>query len=355
MSSTTTLNKTLSVRSASVYKARQSMLFRELELLLDLAPSTFKSSLLSLPASIRAHIISYLLPVTPATSPLPDLHTCLWGAEMIGGEAWRHDVVGYGARVPSALKLAPSLLLINRALCTEIQTAYWAASHLTLHAELRNTKFQNDLFDYSPHILRLPLLPHVRRVRLYVEWNYTLTKAASQKERIRDYVRMARDFVKAMEEVVGKMGSLEGMEISVLFFWKYRSGKVYHLSMADLFDVEDVLKKYAEPRWLGILRVAQERRDGGVGKGKVVEGTEGLGISGVKEVEGEVELESGAGVGYKLSSERKGLEQSGGMEIFVDKDLERCMGRKRKEVDFYGNFAVNEILPQPAFEVGKMI
>ena len=66
-------------------------------------------------------------------------------------------------------------------------------------------------------------------------------------------------------------------------------------------------------------------------------------------------LAPGAGVGYKLSSERKGLEQSGGMEIFVSADLEACMGKKRKEVDFYGNFAVNETLPQPAFETGKMI
>ena len=43
------------------------------------------------------------------------------------------------------------------------------------------------------------------------------------------------------------------------------------------------------------------------------------------------------------------------MEIFVSADLEVCMGKKRKEVDFYGNFAVNETLPQPAFETGKMI
>jgi hypothetical protein len=350
MSSTKVVNKkTLSIRSirspTDAYKARQSMLFRELELLLDLTPSTFSSQLLSLPAAVRSLIIAHLLP--PITTTRPDLHTCLWGAEMIGGEAWRHDIVGYGLRVPYSLRLRPELLLINKALRAEVQAAYWAASNLTLHAELRNTKFQNDLFDYSPHILRLPLLTHASRVRFYVEWNYTLTKAASARERMADYVRMAQDFCKAMDEILAKADRVEGMELSVLFFWKYRSGKVYHLSMADLFDVEDVLKKYAEPRWLNILKKAEARNESSA--------TSSSGGHRRTDSQSDTSLAPGAGVGYKLSSERKGLEQSGGMEIFVSADLEACMGKKRKEVDFYGNFAVNETLPQPAFETGKMI
>ena len=129
MSSTKVVNKkTLSIRSigspTDAYKARQSMLFRELELLLDLTPSTFSSQLLSLPAAVRSLIIAYLLP--PITTTRPDLHTCLWGAEMIGGEAWRHDIVGYGLRVPYSLRLRPELLLINKALRAEVQAAYWA-------------------------------------------------------------------------------------------------------------------------------------------------------------------------------------------------------------------------------------
>lgn len=338
MTSTTVVNKHLSVRSPDQYKQRQSMLFRELELLLDLTPSTFSSQLLSLPAPLRQLIFSHLLP--PLTTTRPDLHTCLWGAEMIGGEPWRHNVVGYGSRVPASLRLRPELLLINKALRDEVQALYWAASNLTLHAELRNTKFQNDLFDYSPHILRLPLLPYITHVRFYVEWNYTVTKAASAQQRVEDYVRMTDDFCKAMDEILAKAENVEGIELSVLFFWKYRSGKTYNLTMSDLFDVEDVLKKYAEPRWLAILQRAQARRGRRTSVGSAA---------------GEAELDPGAGVGYKLSSEKKSVEQSGGMEIFVSADLEACMGRKRKEVDFYGNFAVNETLPQPGYEVGRMI
>lgn len=151
---------------------------------------------------------------------------------------------------------------------------------------------------------------------------------------------MAEDFCKAVEEVLRGMERVESIEVSVLFFWKYRSGKVYGISMADLFAVEDVLKKVAEPGWLAVLEKARESRDGS---------------SLAEERTGKSPRQESAGVGYKLSSEKKGLEQSGGMEIFVSADLEECMGRKRTEVDFFGNFAVDEILPQPGYEAGAMI
>ncbi|KAF1928938.1 uncharacterized protein M421DRAFT_420166 [Didymella exigua CBS 183.55] len=339
MSSTTIVNRKLSVLSVSSptsYQNRQSQLYRELELLLDLTPSTFSSSLLRLPTELRAQIFTHLLP--PTENARTELHTCLWGAEMHAAEPWRHSIIGYGSKVPGSLRLHPALLLINKKLRDEVLKLYWGRSQLTLHAELRNTKFQNDLFDYSPHILKLPLLACATHVRFYVEWNYTLTKAASAQQRMDDYVRMTDDFCKAMDEILARMGRVEGIELSVLFFWKYRSGKVYALTMGDLFEVEDVLKKYAEPKWLGILQKAQGRLGG-------------LRASAVSSPG----LAPGAGVGYKLSSERKGLEQSGGMEIFVSRDLEACMGKKRKEVDYYGNFAVNETLPQPGYEAGNMI
>lgn len=154
---------------------------------------------------------------------------------------------------------------------------------------------------------------------------------------------MTDDFCKAMDEILCKTQRVEGIELSVLFFWKYRSGKVYNLTMANLFDVEDVLKKYAEPKWVALLRKTGARESG-------------VESSGLKDpAVSSPGLRETAGVGYKLSSEKKGLEQSGGMEIFVSNDLEECMGKKRKEVDFYGNFAVNDILPQPCYEAGIMI
>ncbi|KAJ4384613.1 hypothetical protein N0V86_000213 [Didymella sp. IMI 355093] len=342
MSSTTIVNKKLSVLSTSSstsYKNRQSQLYRELALLLDLTPSTFSSPLLRLPSELRAQILAHLLP--DIGNVRPELHTCLWGAEMHLTEPWRHSIVGYGSKVPVSLRLARNLTLVNKSLRSEILDLYWSKSALTLHAELRNTKFQNDLFDYSPHVLKLPLRPHVTHVRFYVEWNYTFLKAATKSQRMEDYVRMTDDFCKAMDELLANMGRVEGVELSVLFFWKYRSGKVYSLTMGDLFEVEDCLKKYAEPKWLGILQKAQSRAGGQrTSSDPAVSSTE---------------LAPGAGVGYKLSSEKKGLEQSGGMEIFVSQDLEACMGKKRKEVDFYGNFAVNETLPQPGYEAGNMI
>ncbi|KAJ4324960.1 hypothetical protein N0V94_001014 [Neodidymelliopsis sp. IMI 364377] len=264
---------------------------------------------------------------------------------MIAGEPWRHTIFGYAHRAPRELKLRPELLLINKKLRTEVLAQYWGQSKLTLHAELRNTKSMNEHFDYSPHILRLPLLPHITHVRFYVEWNYTLTKAASKATRIEDYVRMTDDFCKAMDEILSKTEKVESIELSVLFFWKYRSGKVYSLTMSDLFDVEDVLKKYAEPKWLSLLQNSQARS-----KRKSREVESDLWDPAVTSPG----LDASAGVGYKLSSEKKGLEQSGGMEIFVSGDLEECMGKKRKEVDFYGNFAVNDVLPQPGYEAGRM-
>ncbi|KAF2630018.1 hypothetical protein BU25DRAFT_263452 [Macroventuria anomochaeta] len=342
MTSTTVVNKKLSLLSigspTDLYRHRQSQLYRDLELLLDLTPSTFSSHLLSLPKELRQHIFTYLVPST--TNVRPKLHTCLWGADMIAGEPWRHSTFGYGTNVPKKLRLRPELLLINKRLRDEVLKLYWDRSKLTLHAELRNTKFQNELFDYSPHILRLPLLASVTHVRFYVEWNYTLTKAASKATRLEDYVRMTDDFCKAMDEILRGIGRVEGVELSVLFFWKYRSGKLYQLTMADLFDVEDVLKKYAEPRWLSLLQKSQARNKQKTSTDPAISSPG---------------LDASAGVGYKLSSEKKGLEQSGGMEIFVSRDLEECMGRKRREVDFYGNFAVNETLPQPGYEAGNMI
>ncbi|KAL1650101.1 hypothetical protein SLS61_006023 [Didymella pomorum] len=342
MTSTTIVNKklsTLSISSPTSYKNRQSTLYRELELLLDLTPSTFSSPLLQLPAELRGKIFTYLLP--PINDVRPELHTCLWGAEMHAAEPWRHSIIGYGSRVPIHLRLNPQLFLINKKLRDEVLALYLSRCKLSLHAELRNTKFQNDLFDYSPHILKLNLLQHVTHVRFYVEWNYTFLKASSPGQRMQDYVRMTDDFCKAMDEILAKMGRVEGIELSVLFFWKYRSGKVYSLTMGDLFEVEDCLKKYAEPKWLGILEKSRKRT-----------GTQRASLDPAVSSPG---LAPGAGVGYKLSSEKKGLEQSGGMEIFVSQDLEACMGKKRKEVDFYGNFAVNETLPQPGYEAGNMI
>lgn len=343
MTSTSIINKKLSVLSvgsptSKSYKNRQSQLYRDLELLLDLTPSTFSSPLLRLPADLRAQIFAHLLP--PIGDVRPELHTCLWGAEMHAAEPWRHSITGYGSKVPAALRLNPSLLLINKKLHDEVRRLYWGRSKLTLHAELRNTKFQNDLFDYSPHILKLPLLAAVTHVRFYVEWNYTLTKAASASQRTADYARMTEDLCKAQDEILARVGRLEGVELSVLFFWKYRSAKVYALTMSDLFAVEDVLKQYAEPAWLAVL---QRARGGAAHR------------TSSDPAVSEPVLPPGAGVGYRAGSERKGLEQSGGMEIFVAQDLEACMGRKRKEVDFYGNFAVNETLPQPGYEAGNMI
>lgn len=303
---------------------RQSMLLRELEMLLDLNPRALSSSLLALPREVRDHVFDFVLPEM-TVDKRPELHTCLWGADMVH-EPWRHDIFGYGRLVPKAHKLHPNLLLINRQLRNEILQNYFRRSKLTLHAELRNTRGNNWHFEYSPHILKLPMLKFVTHVRFYVEWNYTIL---SKNDRIQDQVRMTKDLMQAMDTLLASLQAVETIELSVLFFWKFRSGKYYPLSMQDLFDLEDVFKRHAESSWLRILRT---------NKSTVVSPN------------------PSAGVGYKLSSEDKGTEQSGGMEIFVSQDLEDAMRARRKSsVDFYGNYGISDPLPHPAYEQGKMI
>jgi len=142
-------------------------------------------------------------------------------------------------------------------------------------------------------------------------------------------VRMTDDLLKAMDMIIAPLQAIETIELSVLFFWKRRSGKMYSLSMQDLFDLEDVFKRYAEQRWLLILR-----------KNKATV----------------MSPNPSAGVGYKLSSEKKGTAQSGGMEVFVSQDLEEAMKSRRKSnVDFYGNFGISDPLPQPCYRHGVMI
>ncbi|KAF2827240.1 hypothetical protein CC86DRAFT_208401 [Ophiobolus disseminans] len=307
--------------------SRQSQLFRDLEILLELTPSTFSSSLLALPREIRDHVFDYVLPETK--DPRPELHTCLWGADMVNGEPWRHDIFGYGLSVANECRLQPRLLLINKQIREELLQNYFRHSKLTLHAELRNTRMNNDHFNFSPHILQLPMLKHVTHIRFYVEWNYTTTKHVIKEARLKDQVQMTDDLLQAMDKIITPLQAVETIELSVLFFWQYRSGKVYSLSMQDLFDLEDVFKRYAEQRWLLILR-----------KNKATV----------------MSPNPSAGVGYKLSSEKKGTEQSGGMEIFVSQDLEEAMTNRRKSnVDFYGHYGISDPLPQPCYRDGAMI
>ncbi|KAL5121119.1 hypothetical protein ACEQ8H_000970 [Pleosporales sp. CAS-2024a] len=306
---------------------RQSQLFRDLEVLLELTPSTFSSRLLALPKEIRAHVYDHVLPDT--TDRRPELHTCLWGADMVNGEPWRHDIFGYDTSVSKQHRLQPRLLLINRQIREELLESYFQRSKLTLHAELRNTRLNNGRFEFSPHILQLPMLKHVTHIRFYVEWNYTITKHALKEARLLDQIRMTDNLLEAMDEIITPLQVVEQIELSVLFFWKLRSGKMYPLSMQDLFDLEDVFKRYAEERWLQILHKSQS--------------------SGPSP-------NPSAGVGYKLSSENKGTEQSGGMEIFVSQDLGEAMGHRRQSsVDFYGHYGISDALPQPCYKHGVMI
>lgn len=310
-----------------LYMNRQSQLFRDLEVLLELPPSTFKSSLLALPKELRNQIFDHVLPEVSGTRP--ELHTCLWGADMVNGEPWRHDIFGYGTSVARTDRLRPELLLINKQIREELLENYFRRSKLTLHAELRNTKGNNDHFEYSPHILQLPMLKHVTHIRFYVEWNYTTLKNVVKDNLFKDQVRMTDNLLKAMDKIITPLQAIETIELSVLFFWKYRSGKMYSLSMQDLFDLEDVFKRYAEQRWLTLLR---------------------------KNKSTVISPNPSAGVGYKLSSEKKGTEQSGGMEIFVSQDLEDAMTARRKSnVDFYGNYGISDPLPQPSYKDGAMI
>jgi hypothetical protein len=179
-------------------------------------------------------------------------------------------------------------------------------------------------FNFSPHILQLPMLKFVTHVRFYVEWNYTVNK----NDRIEDQVRITQDLIQAIDKLLAPLQAVESIELSVLFFWKFRSGKFYRLPMQDLFDSEDVFKQHAESRWLKILRTNPSTA-----------------LS-----------PNPASVGYKLSSEDKGTEQSGGMEIFVCQDLEQAMrSRRQSRVDFYGNYGISDPLPHPGYEHGKMI
>jgi hypothetical protein len=344
----------LSIGSVNeLYKHRQSQLFRELELLLELTPSTFSSPLLALPSEIRSQIFKHVLPAPTATRP--ELHTCLWGADMVHGEPWRHDVFGYHARVPLSARLHPSLQLINKQIRAELLQAYFQRAKLTLHAELRNTRTNNDDFSFSPHIAQLPLLPHVTHVRFYVEWNYTFTKHAGKSALLDDQVRMTASLLQAMDTLLAPMHAVESIELSVLFFWKYRSGKMYSMAMQDLFDLEDIMKRFAEGRWLRVLhrRRRAEAAKAAPGASSTVPPH---GILTVNDLDDDVDFDDPAGVGYKLSSENKALEQSGGMEVFVAPDLEHAMRyRRQSTVDYYGNYAVSDPLPEPGYRQGAMI
>lgn len=314
---------TLSQGSEDFSSARQSLLLSELELLLDLKPSTLRSNLLALPKELRDHILGYVVPQT-VDGARPELHTCLWGADMVH-EPWRHDIFGYAASVPKGDRLHPRLLLVNHQLHDEILQAYFRRSKLTLHAELRNSRENNWHFDYSPHVLQLPMLKHVTHVRFYVEWNYIITK----NDGIKDQVRMTNDLTQAMDKLLAPLQAIENIELSVLFFWKFRSGKHYHLSMQDLFDLEDVFKRHAEQRWLLILRTNKDT------------------VSSPN---------PSAGVGYKLLTDDKGTDQSGAMEVFVSQNLEDAMQlRRQSTVDFYGNYGISDPLPQPSYRPGAMI
>jgi hypothetical protein len=324
-------NKHLSVASTAsldeLYTHRQSQLFRDLEVLLELTPSTFSSNLLALPREIRDQIFDYVMP--ERTGRRPELHTCLWGADMANGEPWRHDIFGYGTSVAKECRLHPKLLLINKQIRGELLQNFFRRSKLTLHAELRNTRLNNGHFEFSPHILQLPMLEHVTHIRFYVEWNYTITNSTVKEVRLLDQVRMTDDLLEAMDKIITPLQAVETIELSVLFFWKLRSGKMYSLSMQDLFDLEDTFKRYAEQRWLMILRKNNAML---------------------------LSPNPSAGVGYKLSSEDKGTEQSGGMEIFVSQDLEEAMRyRRQSSVDFYGHYGISDPLPQPCYRHGVMI
>ena len=358
------LSSMLSIGSVTeLYKHRQSQLFRELELLLELTPSTFSSPLLALPAEIRTQIFKYVLPAHPDADSdadaRPELHTCLWGADMVNGEPWRHDVFGYHHGVPKAARLHPSLLLINKQIRAELLQVYFRRSKLTLHAELRNTRTNNDVFDFSPHILLLPLLPHVTHVRFYVEWNYTFTKHAGKSALLDDQVRMTANLLQAMDTLLAPMQAVESIELSVLFFWKYRSGKMYSLAMQDLFDLEDIMKRFAEARWLRVLHRRHHTNNNNTINNPYTHPDHDAHhhpVLTINDLDLDSDTDSAAGVGYKLSSENKALEQSGGMDVFVAPDLEHAMRyRRQSTVDYYGNYAVSDPLPEPGYRHGAMI
>ncbi|KAF2869115.1 hypothetical protein BDV95DRAFT_609355 [Massariosphaeria phaeospora] len=298
---------------------RQSLLLRDLEVLLQLNPRALSSNLLAIPKKVREQILGHVV----RCESRPELHTCLWGADMVH-EPWRHDIFGYAPSVPTTDRIQPGLLLINRQIRNELLEIYFRRSNLTLHAELRNTRENNWHFDYSPHVLKLPMLKHVRNVRFYVESFYVISK----NEEISDQVHITNKLVQAVDTLLAPLQEVENIELVILFFWTYRSGKVYSLSMKDLFALEDVFKQHAEQRWLQMLHSNNT-----------------------------VTFPShSAGVGYKLSSELKGTEQSGGMEIYIAQDLENAtQSRRKSNLDFYGNYGISDPLPQPSYQHGAMI
>ncbi|KAF2737910.1 hypothetical protein EJ04DRAFT_541600 [Polyplosphaeria fusca] len=315
---------TLSQGSEDFSTERQSMLLRQLELLLDISPRALGSDLLALPREIRDIILEYVLPDFPENGR-PELHTNLWGADMDAQTPWRHDIFGYGLGVSKEIRLHPRLLLINKQLHDEMLDNYFRKSKLILHAELRNSKDNNWHFEYSPHLLRLGMLKHVTHVHFYVEWNYIITRS----DRIRDQVRMTDDLRQAMDKLLQPLQAIETIQLSVLFWWRFRSGKYYGMSMQDLFDLEDVFKRHAEQRWLQILRTNRHTVQS---------------------------PNPSAGVGYKLGSENKGKSMSGEMDIFVSQNLEEAMiPRRQSTVDFYGNYGISDPLPQPSYRHGAMI
>jgi hypothetical protein len=313
----------LSNSSEDFSKERQSLLLRDLELLLDLRPSALRSNLLALPKGVRHQIFEYVLPEATGDAR-PELHTCLWGADMVH-EPWRHDIFGYANSVPKNYRVHPHLLLVNRQIHDEILQIYFRSSKLVLHAELRNTKGNNWHFEYSPHVLKLPMLKHVTHVRFYVEWNYIITK----KDALEDQVIITNDLVQGIDNLLASLQAIENLELSILFFWRFHSGKYYNLTMQDLFDLEDIFKEHADKKWLLILRNNRYTV---------------------------VFPNPAAGVGYRLLTEENGTDQSGVMEIFVSQNLEDTMeNRRRSNIDFYGNYSISDPLPQPAYRPGAMI
>ncbi|KAF2011783.1 hypothetical protein BU24DRAFT_289046 [Aaosphaeria arxii CBS 175.79] len=311
----------LSQSSEDFSRDRQSLLLSELELLLDLRPSALRSNLLVLPRELREVILGHVLPELPEGAR-PELHTCLWSADMQLHDAWRHDIFGYDTSVPMEYRIHPSLLSINKQLHDELLMLYFQRSRLTLHAELRNSKDDIWHFESSPHILQLPMLKHVTHVQFYVEWNYIVHRAVDP---IQDQIRMINNLVQAMDKLLSPIQAVQTIELSILCFWRWSSSKYYSLSMQNLFDLEDVFKRHGESRWTQILRTSTESPN------------------------------PSAGVGYRLSSENKVTEQSGGIHVYISQDLENAMRPSRKStVDFYGNYEIGDPLPQPAYRHGAM-
>jgi hypothetical protein len=321
--------KVLSQFSEDCSKARQSVLWRDLEVLLNLKTSELRSNLLLLPREIRDQIFEHAIPI-PKDGSRTELHTCFWGADMMH-EPWSHTTFGYAASVPAENKLDPRLLLINRQLHDEVLQTFFRQSKLILHAELRNSDVNNLRFDYSPHVLQLPMLKHVTHVRFYVEWNYFMLPGELP---IQNQIRITDELVTTMDKLLASLQALETIHLSILFFWKHRSGKPYHLTMQELFDLEDLFEANTEHRWLQLLR-------------KTNDGNTAVPLS---------PNPSSAGVGYKLSTESKGTDASGSMEIFVSQNLKDAMQERRESMlDFYGNYGIADPLPLPSFTPGAMI